>query len=99
MNLLTETTIRLVTAIPGPRSIELGKRREASVPRGVGSVLPVFVRRASGATVEDVDGNQLLDFTGGIGCQNAGHVPPEALEAIHAAGGGFHPHLLHGHAL
>lgn len=82
MNLLTETTIRLVSAIPGPLSTELGQRRQASVPRGVGSVLPVFVRRASGATVEDVDGNQLLDFTGGIGCQNAGHVPPEALDAI-----------------
>jgi len=89
MNLLTETTIRLVTAIPGPLSTELGKRREASVPRGVGSVLPVFVRRASGATVEDADGNQLLDFTGGIGCQNAGHVPPEALEAIHQQAADF----------
>jgi 4-aminobutyrate aminotransferase/(S)-3-amino-2-methylpropionate transaminase len=81
MNIATET-IHLVTAIPGPRSAELQKRREASVPRGVASVLPVFVRRASGATVEDIDGNQLLDFTGGIGCQNAGHVLPEAVAAI-----------------
>ena len=81
---ITETSIRLATAVPGPRSIELQKRREASVPRGVGSVLPVFVRRASGATVEDIDGNQFLDFTGGIGCQNAGHVPAEALAVIQA---------------
>ena len=84
MSLLTETSIHLVTAIPGPRSIELEKRRRMNVPRGVGSILPVFVRRASAAIVEDVDGNQLLDFTGGIGCQNAGHVPPEALRAITA---------------
>jgi 4-aminobutyrate aminotransferase / (S)-3-amino-2-methylpropionate transaminase / 5-aminovalerate transaminase len=82
MNLVTETSIHLATAIPGPRSTELQKRREASVPQGVGSVLPIFVRRASGATVEDVDGNQLLDFTGGISCQNVGHVPPQALAAI-----------------
>jgi 4-aminobutyrate aminotransferase/(S)-3-amino-2-methylpropionate transaminase len=81
MNIATET-IHLVTAIPGPRSAELQKRREASVPRGVASVLPIFVRRASGATVEDIDGNQMLDFTGGIGCQNAGHVLPEAAAAI-----------------
>ncbi|MGA2881100.1 MAG: 4-aminobutyrate--2-oxoglutarate transaminase [Bryobacteraceae bacterium] len=81
MNIATET-IHLVTAIPGPRSAELQRRREASVPRGVASVLPLFVRRASGATVEDIDGNQLLDFTGGIGCQNAGHVLPEAVAAI-----------------
>jgi len=84
MNLTTESSIHLITAIPGPRSAELQKRREASVPRGVASVLPVFVRRASGATVEDVDGNQLLDFTGGIGCQNAGHRPPEVIAAIQA---------------
>jgi len=77
-----ESAIQLVTVVPGPRSVELQKRREASIPRGVGSVLPVFIRRASGAIVEDVDGNQLLDFTGGIGCQNAGHVPPQALAAI-----------------
>ncbi len=82
MNLLTETSIRLVTAIPGPRSCELGKQRQANVPRGVASVTPVFVRRASGAIIEDIDGNQLLDFTGGIGCQNTGHVPPQALQAI-----------------
>lgn len=82
MNLIAETSIHLVTEIPGPHSAELQKRREASVARGVSSVLPVFICRASGATVEDVDGNQLLDFTGGIGCQNAGHVPPQALAAI-----------------
>jgi len=82
MNLTTESSIRLLTAIPGPRSAELQKRREANVPRGVASVLPVFVRHASGATIEDVDGNQLLDFTGGIGCQNAGHRPPEVIAAI-----------------
>ena len=89
MNLAIESSIRLVTAIPGPRSVELGVRRESNVPRGVGSVLPVFVRRASGAIVEDIDGNQLLDFTGGIGCQNAGHVPPHALQAITAQSADF----------
>jgi len=83
MNLASDTSIRLLTAIPGPRSTELQKRRQASVPKGVSSVLPVFIRRASGATIEDVDGNQLLDFTGGIGCQNAGHGPPEVVKAIH----------------
>jgi 4-aminobutyrate aminotransferase / (S)-3-amino-2-methylpropionate transaminase / 5-aminovalerate transaminase len=83
MKLATESSIRLLTAIPGPRSTELTKRRQASVPKGVSSVLPVFIRSASGATLEDIDGNQLLDFTGGIGCQNAGHRPPEVVRAIH----------------
>lgn len=83
MPLTTETSIRLVTPIPGPVSRELQRRREASVPRGVASALPVFVRRALGATIEDVDGNRLLDFAGGIGCQNAGHCVPEVTAAIH----------------
>ena len=79
---MTESSIRLLTAIPGPRSIELMQRRDANLPRGVSTAIPVFVRRADGATVEDVDGNQFLDFVGGIGCQNAGHRPPKVVVAI-----------------
>lgn len=82
MNIAAASSIRLVTAVPGPRSSELQNLREAAVPRGVGSVLPVFIRRAHGATLEDVDGNVFLDFTGGIGCQNAGHAVPEVVAAI-----------------
>lgn len=82
MKLTTESTIRLATAIPGPLSTELQKRRDVSVPRGVTSVLPIFVRRAYGVAIEDIDGNRFLDFTGGIGCQNAGHCQPEVVTAI-----------------
>jgi len=82
MKLTTESTIHLATAIPGPLSRELQKRRETSVPRGVASVLPIFVRRAQGATIEDIDGNRFLDFSGGIGCQNAGHCQPAVVAAI-----------------
>ena len=84
MKVTTESSIHLGTEIPGPLSRELQQRREASVPRGVTSVLPVFVRRANGVTIEDIDGNQFLDFTGGIGCQNMGHCSPEVVAAIKA---------------
>jgi 4-aminobutyrate aminotransferase/(S)-3-amino-2-methylpropionate transaminase len=56
-------------------------RREAAVPRGVSQVTPVFVARAEGAVIEDVDGNRFLDFAGGIGCLNAGHCAPAVVEA------------------
>jgi 4-aminobutyrate aminotransferase/(S)-3-amino-2-methylpropionate transaminase len=82
MSPTTQSSVRLVTAVPGPRSLELQRQREQIVPRGVTSVLPVFIRRASGATAEDIDGNQFLDFTGGIGCQNTGHCLPDAVAAI-----------------
>ncbi len=45
-------------------------------------ITPVFVRSAHGAMVEDVDGNRLLDFAGGIGCVNAGHSPTSVTRAL-----------------
>lgn len=66
-------TIQIRTEIPGPRSRALMARREAAVPRGPHSAVPVFAARAEGATIEDVDGNRYLDFAGGIGCLNVGH--------------------------
>lgn len=76
-------SVRLVTAVPGPLSQRLMDRRDAAVPRGLGTALAVFVARAEGAVIEDVDGNCFLDFAGGIGCQNAGHRPPEVVAALH----------------
>jgi len=49
---------------------------------GAGSVAPVFIARAEGAALEDVDGNTFLDFAGGIGCLNVGHHAPEVVEAV-----------------
>jgi len=66
-------TIRLRTEIPGPKSRELMRRREAAVPRGPYHSTPIFAARAEGAVIEDVDGNQYIDFAGGIGCLNMGH--------------------------
>jgi len=83
MQTATESTIRLVTSIPGPRSREWLERSRANLPRGIATLLPVFVRGAEGAMIEDIDGNRFLDFAGGIGCQNAGHRPPAVVEAIH----------------
>lgn len=74
--------IQLRTAVPGPRSQELMRRRIAAVPRGVYHSTPVFVARAEGATVEDVDGNRFLDFAGGIGCLNVGHRNRRVLAAM-----------------
>ena len=75
-------TIQLRTEIPGPRSRALMKRREAAIPRGPFHAVPVFMARAEGATLEDVDGNRFLDFAGGIGCLNIGHRSPRVLTSI-----------------
>jgi len=64
---------KLVTEIPGPRSRALWERRTRVVPHGVGTTLPIFVQRAQGGIVEDVDGNRLIDLGAGIAVVNVGH--------------------------
>jgi 4-aminobutyrate aminotransferase / (S)-3-amino-2-methylpropionate transaminase / 5-aminovalerate transaminase len=73
---------RLVTEIPGPRSKELIERRAAAVPKAVFNTVPIFVREASGAIVEDVDGNRLIDFGAGLAVLNTGNASPRIVEAI-----------------
>ena len=73
--------IQLKTEIPGPRSRELFARREAAVPRGPYNATPIFVKEGKGARLTDVDGNQFLDFAGGIGCVNVGHANPAVVAA------------------
>ena len=70
------------TAIPGPRSIELSKKRSASVANGHGSVSGVFIYKADGCNLIDVDGNVFIDYAGGIGTMNIGHSHPMVLAAI-----------------
>ncbi|MFK0290920.1 4-aminobutyrate--2-oxoglutarate transaminase [Streptomyces sp. NPDC090442] len=64
---------RVVTAIPGPKSQELWARKQNTVAAGVGAVLPVFVKRAGGGVLEDVDGNSLIDFGSGIAVTSVGN--------------------------
>jgi 4-aminobutyrate aminotransferase/(S)-3-amino-2-methylpropionate transaminase len=75
-------TIQIRTEIPGPKSKELMRRREAAVPRGVSHATPIFAARGEGAMLEDVDGNRFIDFAGGIGVLNVGHRAPRVIAAI-----------------
>src|SRR5918999_192191 len=73
---------RLVTEVPGPRSRELLARRDAAIPPAVWSTVPIFVRAASGAVVEDVDGNRLIDFGARLAVLNGGNPAPGVVEAV-----------------
>ena len=64
------------------RSQELIARRKAAVPNGVGMFNYATAAKASGATITDEDGRELIDFAGGIGVVNAGHCPPPVVKAI-----------------
>ena len=62
----------LVTALPGPRSLELAARRRKAVAAGVGSSAPVYATDADGGVIVDVDGNSLIDLGSGIAVTSVG---------------------------
>ena len=76
------SSIKLVTPIPGPKSLDTVARRDAAVSRGAARLTPIAIASGRGATVTDVDGNTYIDFAGGIGTLAVGHTPPEVLAAI-----------------
>jgi 4-aminobutyrate aminotransferase/(S)-3-amino-2-methylpropionate transaminase len=73
---------RLVTAIPGPKSLEALKRRTESTSAGLGMAIPVVIERASDAILLDIDGNQIIDFGSGIGVVNVGNTAPRVVDRV-----------------
>src|SRR5438105_501525 len=65
-------------------NIELLRRREAAVARGVVSATPVFADRAENAEIWDVEGRRYIDFAGGIAVLNVGHLHPRVIAAVQA---------------
>jgi 4-aminobutyrate aminotransferase/(S)-3-amino-2-methylpropionate transaminase len=55
--------------------------RERYVPRGLANTHGIFVDRAEGTRIWDVDGKEYLDFTSGIGVLNTGHRATRASSA------------------
>ncbi|VVE76283.1 4-aminobutyrate transaminase [Pandoraea anapnoica] len=58
--------------------------RAQHVARGVATAHPLFVERAAGSYVWDVNGRRYLDFVGGIGVMNVGHNHPKIVAAVKA---------------
>ncbi len=73
---------RVVTEIPGPRSRELFDRRNAAVARGLGTTLPVFIEKAGGGVLVDVDGNSLIDMGAGIAVVSVGNAADHVVSAV-----------------
>ena len=64
---------RLVTPIPGPKSVEVLKRRSAATSAGLGMAIPVVIERAHDAILQDIDGNCIIDLGSGIGVTIVGN--------------------------
>jgi glutamate-1-semialdehyde 2,1-aminomutase len=76
------------------RSSRLFARAQGVLPGGVDSPVraftavgasPLFIQRASGARIEDVDGNVFIDYVMSWGPLIHGHAPKGLLKALAAA--------------
>ncbi len=79
------------THLPGPRSIAAFDRAKRLIPGGVNSPArafggvggsPLFIARAEGPWLYDIDGRAYLDYIGSWGPMILGHAHPQVLEAI-----------------
>ena len=78
------TERKVLTELPGPKSRALHERRQAVVSAGLTQGFPIYIDRADGAILVDVDGNQILDLGSGIAVTTIGHAVPELVEAVSA---------------
>jgi 4-aminobutyrate aminotransferase / (S)-3-amino-2-methylpropionate transaminase / 5-aminovalerate transaminase len=77
---------RVVSSIPGPRSIDLARRLARVESPNITRLAPapIFWTEARGAAVRDADGNTYVDLTAGFGVAHAGHANARVAEAIAA---------------
>src|SRR2546422_11363361 len=77
-----DRAIKMVTEIPGPKSAGILERKAKVVCDPLDLHVPAVIDHGLGATVYDVDGNAMLDFSGGLGCLLVGHSHPKVVEAV-----------------
>ena len=80
--MLRDSLPKIVTPLPGPKAKEILARRALAMPNAIKSIYPCVIERGEGAMFEDVDGNVLLDWVGGVGVLNIGYSHPELIEAV-----------------
>ncbi len=71
------------------QSQKILERRKNIVANGVGIFNTATAKEAKGAIITDVDGQEHIDFAGGIGVVNAGHCPEPVVEAIREQAGKY----------
>ena len=61
---------------------ELNQRRQAAVAQGIGVMCNFFIDRAKNAEIWTTEGKRYIDFAGGIGVLNTGHLHPKIKAAV-----------------
>jgi len=73
---------RLVGPLPGPKAVAAVEADTRLISPSYTRSYPLVARRGRGARIEDVDGNEFLDFAAGIAVVSTGHCHPEVVAAI-----------------
>jgi 4-aminobutyrate aminotransferase len=73
---------RLVCALPGPKARAAVAADNRLISPSYTRSYPLVAQRGRGLRVEDVDGNEFLDFAAGIAVTSTGHCHPEVVAAI-----------------
>jgi len=73
---------RLISPAPGPHAQKIIAADESLMSPSYTRGYPLVVKRGFGCRIEDVDGNEFLDFTAGIAVNSTGHCHPEVVKAI-----------------
>jgi len=68
--------------VPGPRARAAVKADDKWISPSYTRSYPMVAKRGRGIRVEDVDGNEFLDFAAGIAVNSTGHCHPEVVAAI-----------------
>jgi 4-aminobutyrate aminotransferase len=80
---------KLQTHLPGPKAAAVIARDKKLMSPSYTRDYPLVVKRGRGCRIEDVDGNEFLDFTAGIAVNSTGHSHPEVVAAVQAQAAAF----------
>ena len=73
---------QIKTALPGPNAKRILAGDERLISPSYTRSYPLVAKRGRGVMIEDVDGNEFMDFAAGIAVCSTGHCHPEVVEAI-----------------
>ncbi len=79
---ITAVGPRIRTELPGPNARRVLEGDKTYVSPSYTRTYPLVAKRGHGVFVEDVDGNEFLDFAAGIAVTSTGHCHPEVVAAI-----------------
>src|SRR5499427_10903036 len=86
MNMPTQTISsagpKIRTKLPGPKAQKILEADARMISPSYTRSYPLVASRGRGVIIEDVDGNEFLDFSSGIAVCSTGHCHPEVVAAI-----------------